>query len=150
MSLVQLATNESGDANVVVEMESEAVYKLTDKHTTVQWVDFAYYVDPELRSGVSGVVDFVVYRMCLFKRNITYLTWSVLIHSLGYYLYFQFISSLVYLFIAVSLVQAVVFFCMLSLFSIDWFSPVPISINLIHNSPFVIAYILICRWCNKL
>ena len=36
MSLVQLATNESGDANVVVEMESEAVYKLTDKHTTVQ------------------------------------------------------------------------------------------------------------------
>ena len=36
MSSVQLASNESGDVNLVVEKESEAVRKLTDKHTTVQ------------------------------------------------------------------------------------------------------------------
>ena len=46
------------------------------------------------------------------KGVLLLLTWSVLIHSFGYYAYFQFLSSVssfLYLFIAVSVVQAVVY-----------------------------------------
>ena len=53
---------------------------------------------------------------CVCSKGILLLlTWSVLIHSFGYYVYFQFLSffihiaSFLYLFIAVSVVQAVVF-----------------------------------------
>ena len=50
---------------------------------------------------------------CVCSKGILLLlTWSVLLHSFGYYLYFQFLSvnpAFVYLFIAVSVVQAVVF-----------------------------------------
>ena len=50
---------------------------------------------------------------CVCSKGILLLlTWSVLLQSFGYYLYFEFLSffsSFVYLFIAVSLVQAVVF-----------------------------------------
>ena len=50
---------------------------------------------------------------CVCSKGILLLlTWSVLIHSFGYYLYFQFLSifpSFLYLFIAVSVVQAVVY-----------------------------------------
>ena len=50
---------------------------------------------------------------CVCSKGILLLlTWSVLIHSFGYYLYFQILSifpSYLYLFIAVSVVQAVVF-----------------------------------------
>ena len=50
---------------------------------------------------------------CVCSKGILLLlTWSVLIHSFGYYLYFQFLSffsSFLNLFIAVSVVQAVVF-----------------------------------------
>ena len=50
---------------------------------------------------------------CVCSKGILLLlTWSVLIHSFGYYVYFLFVSiipSFLYLFIAVSLVQAVVF-----------------------------------------
>ena len=50
---------------------------------------------------------------CVCSKGILLLlTWSVLIHSFGYYMYFQFLSSVpsfVYLFIAMSVVQAVVF-----------------------------------------
>ena len=57
------------------------------------------------------------YRSCCVgcvcsKGILLLLTWSVLIHSFGYYLYFEFLSitpSFLYLFIAVSVVQAVVF-----------------------------------------
>ena len=50
---------------------------------------------------------------CVCSKGILLLlTWSVLIHSFGYYLYFQILSiipSFLYLFIAVSVVQAVVY-----------------------------------------
>ena len=50
---------------------------------------------------------------CVCSKGILLLlTWSVLIHSFGYYLYFEFLSffpSFVYLFIAVSVIQAFVF-----------------------------------------
>ena len=50
---------------------------------------------------------------CVCSKGILLLlTWSVLIHSFGYYVYFQFLSSVphfLYLFIAVSVVKAVVF-----------------------------------------
>ena len=50
---------------------------------------------------------------CVCSKGILLLlTWSVLIHSFGYYVYFQFLSSVpsfLYLFIAVSVVEAVVF-----------------------------------------
>ena len=50
---------------------------------------------------------------CVCSKGILLLlTWSVLIHSFGYYLYFQFLSnvpSFLYLFIAVLVVRAVVF-----------------------------------------
>ena len=50
---------------------------------------------------------------CVCSKGILLLlTWSVLIHSFGYYLYFLFVSvfpTFLYLFIAVSLVQAVVY-----------------------------------------
>ena len=50
---------------------------------------------------------------CVCSKGILLLlTWSVLLHSFGYYLYFQFLSvnpAFLYLFIAVSVVQAVVF-----------------------------------------
>ena len=57
------------------------------------------------------------YRSCCVgcvcsKGILLLLTWSVLIHSFGYYLYFQFLSifpSFLNLFIAVSVVQAVVY-----------------------------------------
>ena len=50
---------------------------------------------------------------CVCSKGILLLlTWSVLIHSFGYYVYFQVLSifpSFLYLFIAVSVVQAVVY-----------------------------------------
>ena len=50
---------------------------------------------------------------CVCSKGILLLlTWSVLLHSFGYYLYFQFLSvipAFLYLFIAVSVVQVVVF-----------------------------------------
>ena len=50
---------------------------------------------------------------CVCSKGILLLlTWSVLIHSFGYYLYFEFLyffPSFLYLFIAVSVVQAVVY-----------------------------------------